>query len=1376
MMGRILALVVPASVLATLLVVFGGLRHRGTISDATWLWLWPTIVLFLYLAIGVGLLLIRARKWAIPPFVGFGVHLVGLLLMLFEVLDPWDVLWYSLGAFFLALFLLLAIWGVATIRARWLERTMVQGMAGDGVDAQALERVRKDMLEALGMLRKAGRGRNAVYELPWFLVMGRPQAGKTVAIKNSGLSLPVRKDWVKGVGGTFTADWFFTNEMIFLDTPGKWVVEGASEEGSQHWKHLLNLLRKYRGRRPLDGLVVVVPADDLLSKTRDELVEQAANVREVIDLIHDELKFRFPVYLLVSKTDLVEGFVDFFKGLPANRKHQVFGWSHPDPNDRGAVGALRKGFRRVLRRMEAYRLEILARTASRTTARRLFFFTEEFRRIENPLVEFAESLFQDDPYHEAPVFRGFYFTSGTQGEGAPLGQAMAQMARNLGIRTAGAGPAAEEEPKRSYFLLELFRELMVGDEGLVSRTARHWWRRRRDTVLAAFLPAALAGLFLLFSFVAFLMNQATYRAAGNRVPEIARELESLPSETSVYFPEALQKIDEIRRFHRKMRGFALVRGFGWVRRPGPLADNTFRIFREALETKVVIPTLSEAERFVTEGEASCTDRADVFYAVVWLARGERAESAGDLRGLGKIWSLSAEEVERVRDLLVDQFSYLRRNAPGNQPLLPGVSLPNMARALRQACGAEGAGSALEAFQSFQRECLQPQGVVAVERCDQRLKGVLAFEQEDYERLRRQLDSLKTDLKKIGGRESGAAEAIEDVAAIRLADARRNECYAEFERSVVPLIEGYLARQRDIVEQCKSAYRASGTPMTVANELEKQRKEREAQRVALDDKFREFSRKCEAALVGVSLQASAVTSVDERFIRQECLGEKAAPAPAPAAAPRPRAAGGGASVPTSAPAARVSRWTHLEVPGAPGGYGVDALSRQIAEWRERSTFYETDPTLTPPERARALGGLARDVGAYASGFRDAWKRYLRGVRPRGGGGVVSAWLADLAQSQEFRRAIDPAVRAVDAASRGTEPWLAALADEVRGLESLVRFVDSGLPVYQGKLRRIAEDLKRCESDQAALQSFRSGLRAGSRENALVDAYDWVQQNAESGLAEGALTALFREPLDRARSYLESPDLMLRQWTELAALSSRIHGKFPFGGASATELVSIDDMVALLGGRSGYANVLGGQAGSLPLSPAAARWLKGAADLSPIFFPKGEDEPRRYELTLVLEEPVFEPEDAAKDTRLQGVRLTGLGAEVFSWTVAQGEEGKQKRVALDLFGADKSGASELSVVLGDKKFMAFIRPGEFKDVPLPPVSANGAWAPLRLLSGGLEKGASPSGDQVMLSFRIPFDHKKKGDGTAIVRFRASGERIGRLLGLVRDGIEPAPSSFE
>ena len=476
MKARLLGLFLPASVVAMILGAGYQGSRTGLVPQGIWIFLWPSIMALGFLVLGTGALLIGARRLLWPLGAGFVVQTIGVVLLLTDVFEsPWEPFLYTVVVVGIVLVIMLIVWLVSTLRARWLEQKMVGSIgAGAGVDAQKVAEIRKNMLEALRMLKRAGRGRNAIYELPWFLVIGRSQAGKTVAIKNSGLGLPVRKDWVKGVGGTLTCDWFFTNDLIFLDTPGKWVTEAVDQDGQRTWVELVRLLKKYRGRRPLDGLVVLVPADDLLTKSDQELEEQASNVRVVIDLLHDETRFRFPVYLLVSKCDLVDGFVEFFKGLPPQRRNEMLGWSHVDPNRGDPLRLIPQGFQRVLQRLQTYRLEMLARIASREQARRLFFFGEEFRNLERPLAVFAGVLFAADQYHEAPVFRGFYFTSGTQGEGTPLAQAMAQMARTLGIRPGQAKASASSpmKPTAEVVLSDLVEAGVQQPQSCVSRSPR----------------------------------------------------------------------------------------------------------------------------------------------------------------------------------------------------------------------------------------------------------------------------------------------------------------------------------------------------------------------------------------------------------------------------------------------------------------------------------------------------------------------------------------------------------------------------------------------------------------------------------------------------------------------------------------------------------------------------------------------------------------------------------------------------------------------------------------------------------------------------------------------------------------------------------------
>lgn len=1363
MIGRLLALVLPPSVLAIVLVVLGGLRARGTISEPVWYWTWPTLVALLFLALFIGLVVVKAKRWALPALLGFVAQLVGILLLLFDVLSPRETLFYSLGAFLLTLLVLGSIWLVATLRTRWLERSMVRGMEAEGVDPQSLERIRKDMMDALALLRKAGRGRNAVYEMPWFLVMGRPQAGKTVAIKNSGLSLPVRKDWVKGVGGTFTADWFFTNEMIFLDTPGKWVVEGATEEGSRLWVQLLRLLRKYRGRRPLDGIVVVVPADDLLSKTRDELFEQAANIREVIDLIHDELKFRFPVYVLVSKADLVEGFVDFFKGLPANRKHQVFGWSHPDPNDRAAVGALRKGFRRVLRRMAAYRLEILARTASRTTARRLFFFTEEFKRLDEPLHEFADALFQSDPYHETPVFRGFYFTSGTQGEGSPLGQAMNELARTLGIRAAAPAAAEQEEPKRSYFLLELFRELMVGDEGLVGRTARHWWRRRRDTVFAAFLPAVVAATVLLFSAFAYLANRSTYRHAETRIPEIVRELESLAGDGNyAELPAVLDRLEEIRDFHRKMTGFNPFRRF-FMRHPGDLDDQVLRILREATERTVLEPTLRDAEAYLGQEHAGCVARVDVFYAVVWLSRAPRYQGDKDLRGLEQLWSeLDQEGRREAGDRLRELVRYMNQSG-STAALLPGLPLAKMAADVRNACGQGGAGTALDLYWTFQQKCAEPRSVPEIEECNEILRRVASFRTEDRARLDGQIDSVKRILQAVPKGSVGedqVSQALGEFGRIGVGGSAAGACASGFDDRVLVLLDAWVGRQDGLVDSCAESVSRGRRDGAGVNKviLEQAAERRETE---LQSRMEELdaTADCQGFTQGRGLRAEPIFRVDEKYRLVQCLrrigiapesllGGARPPTPPPGV-PRPAAARRERSVPAP------PRSTYLAVPAVPGAYSAAAVEARVDEWRMKEEFFRSDAVASAAETDARIRDLKRGVERYAEEMEREWRRYAGGIRLRTAGSVAS-WLSDLATTKEFRQALDPLVDAWRAA--GSNAYERQFDPMVRGLKSVVEFSDQKLPQYQSMLERIAGDLRRAEQNSSALAEYRNGLRAESPQNSLIQAEGWVRDEAGVGLAQGVLTPVLRAPLEAVRKHLSSPDLTLAQWAEMVEVSRRLAAAFPFGGMSETAAPDPEDVRVLFGRKSGHATVMARQIDELGLERSARAWVLAAAGYGPAFFDADSDELRPYPLSVKLEDWAVEPEKEGKNLRLQELRITDLGGKSFAWDASKSVPSDPSSFELDLFEAHRTGSSILRIVMGKEKMIG----SKFKDTEPQEIGASGTWAPFRLFGRAAEKEVLDTRvGRVRLRYVFPLDPEKPEKASVIVHLQVEGPALGSIL---------------
>ncbi len=63
---------------------------------------------------------------------------------------------------------------------------------------EAVKELSQKWTESLAQLKGTGL---QIYSLPWYLLIGEPQSGKSTTLKNSGLEFPVGGDGLSGSGG-----------------------------------------------------------------------------------------------------------------------------------------------------------------------------------------------------------------------------------------------------------------------------------------------------------------------------------------------------------------------------------------------------------------------------------------------------------------------------------------------------------------------------------------------------------------------------------------------------------------------------------------------------------------------------------------------------------------------------------------------------------------------------------------------------------------------------------------------------------------------------------------------------------------------------------------------------------------------------------------------------------------------------------------------------------------------------------------------------------------------------------------------------------------------------------------------------------------------
>jgi type VI secretion system protein ImpL len=397
--------------------------------------------------------------------------------------------------------------------------------------------MQSEFSKAVGALKssKLSRGgADALSVLPWYLIIGPPGVGKSTALVNSGLQFPYLSagGGVRGVGGTRNCQWWLTNEAVILDTAGRYTTE---DEDRDEWFSFLEMLRKTRPRRPINGLLVAVNAAELAQLDEESSAALGQRIRERVDEVMAHLRMRVPVYVMFMKCDLLAGFVEMFGDLSKTERGQIWGFTEAMGSTGDPAEVFRHGFDELLEVLEARALERIAQVRRLEDRERVFQFPAQFEALRKNLTAFIGALFSANVYQDTPLLRGAYFSSATQ-EGRPIDRVMQAIASKFGVQASL--PVTEESPPqpKSYFLSDLFSKVIFPDQGLANRSSKEVSRQKLLSYLYAALGFAFVLVLVVFSTVAYVRNG--HLISSTR--EVVRAMKPGPSDLSSLTPLRVQ--------------------------------------------------------------------------------------------------------------------------------------------------------------------------------------------------------------------------------------------------------------------------------------------------------------------------------------------------------------------------------------------------------------------------------------------------------------------------------------------------------------------------------------------------------------------------------------------------------------------------------------------------------------------------------------------------------------------------------------------------------------------------------------------------------------------------------------------------------------------
>jgi type VI secretion system protein ImpL len=546
--------------------------------------------------------------------------------------------------------------------------------------------LKEGLLSAIASLKSgkaAGRGgKGALSLLPWYMLIGPPDSGKGTLVRRSGLHFPLvdadrHPRAVRGVGGTRSFEWWLSQEAVLLDMRGR-TLGTVGLEDADDWHAFLQVLRKQRKAKPLNGLIVTVPLEQVADQNDTQVTALARNSRERLQELIHHLQTVFPVYVIFTKCDRVAGFSEFFASLDTAEQNQPWGATLSVERSRSdsAERLFDEEFAILLSALSDRRMALFSSVPDPGQRSRVFTFPLQMESVRANARRFLRVLFEAMPGEENPIFRGFYFTSAVQ-EGVPIDRVLDPVLQTM-------GPAAPIQPRRgdengSFFIHDLLRRVIFPDASLAVPSTRAEAARRR----AQWVGIGVLGVLAVFALIASFVTSSWSRAPIRRTREAAANL--VAAQKQGLLLDNLEALERLRASVADVDSFSRKRPAGLIYYSGGvLVDPATQFYATHAVSSALRPAAQTMSSKLTQwnvtGSGSFLDYYNLFAAWRLLANPGKIQPEDapllsrevDKALQGSIGPASSEDQRHFRRLIWNQLRFLsaRSNRIEGQSITP----------------------------------------------------------------------------------------------------------------------------------------------------------------------------------------------------------------------------------------------------------------------------------------------------------------------------------------------------------------------------------------------------------------------------------------------------------------------------------------------------------------------------------------------------------------------------------------------------------------------------------------------------------------------------------------------------------------------------------
>ena len=261
--------------------------------------------------------------------------------------------------------------------------------------------------------------RDAINNLPWYLVMGQSGSGKTslmmqfaeqVGVDRSDMNMALERSAHQALNCWLSAD------AVWLDTTGSFVLsDGLDAASYKTWNTLLKGLKRSRRLPYVNGVLLCIDIAEFMDKSIEERKHLADVFRARVLDIGDALAQKPQIYLGFTGLDKVDGSLAVLEQMDDARWEKGFGFILPEIHDAESEEICLRVWNQAFTDLEIRLQEQMLFTSPSVDGVSVnnaqLDFLEAFGRQRNAFVDLLFQIFSPSRMESIGVLRGVWWGS-----------------------------------------------------------------------------------------------------------------------------------------------------------------------------------------------------------------------------------------------------------------------------------------------------------------------------------------------------------------------------------------------------------------------------------------------------------------------------------------------------------------------------------------------------------------------------------------------------------------------------------------------------------------------------------------------------------------------------------------------------------------------------------------------------------------------------------------------------------------------------------------------------------------------------------------------------------------------------------------------------